>query len=300
MRNCLDEIGVNMEQIPTTYQYKNDIFVSWEEKLCPFHLMTFASHNAYEIYILLEGERRVYIGDKNYNICAGNVIMIAANILHRSEGNIPYKGICIQFTEEQLDKYYTNYMKKQFLACFIQEVIELDKNTLAELQLCLYHMLGDSKRKAFYLPTIFAFLQRIIEGADNPKSFSEKDNISKTIYIPNIENYLQKNACKIKGLEDIAEHFGITKEYLCTIFKKQTGITVISYLNNIKIQEACKLLTATNYSVEEISVYCGFQSPIYFHRLFKKLMNHTPAKYRIMIRQSHKVKKEDKLDHILC
>lgn len=279
-----------MGQIQTTY--KNDIFVSWEEKSVPFYLTAFSSHNAYEIYVLLEGERRAYIGDGIYDTCAGNAIMIAANVPHRSEGNTPYRGICIQFTEEQLDRYYTARARKQLLACFAGQVIALDRNTLAELQLLLYHMLEEPERKALYLPAVLALFQCAAEHGAKNKGGAEKAAVKGkavgTVSARTIESYLQENAMQIRGLEEIAGHFGITKGYLCTLFKKQTGMTVIAYLNNIRIQEACRLLSATEEAVEQISVRCGFQSPVYFHRLFKRMMNYTPAKYRVVIRQSHR------------
>ena len=89
-----------MEQIQSTY--KNDIFVSREQKKIPFNQVTFSAHNAYEIYVLLEGERRAYIGDNIYDTCAGDVLMLRPDIPHRSEGNTPYGGLCFQFTESLL------------------------------------------------------------------------------------------------------------------------------------------------------------------------------------------------------
>lgn len=292
--------GSNMVQAKTTYRYKNDIFVSWEKKTVPFHIAEFSAHNAYEIYVLLEGERRVYIGDKVYDTCAGNAIMLAANVPHRSEGATPYRGICIQFTGRQLDRYYTTQAKKQLLSCFGREVIPLDRNTLAELQLLLCDMLAEPERKVFYLPAVLALFHRgpdsVTEHAAEGEAGAAADEAEKsknardvrTVSVQTIESFIQENVGRIESLQQIAEHFGITKGYLCALFKKRTGITVIAYLNNIRIQEACRLLTVTEDSVEQISVRCGFQSTVYFHRLFKKMMNYTPAKYRVVIRQSHR------------
>ena len=288
-----------MEQIRTTY--KNDIFVSWEEKTVPFHIASFTSHNAYEIYVLLKGERRVYIGEKIFETHAGAAAMIAANVSHRSEGTTPYRGICIQFTEKQLDGYFTPRAKKQLLACFAREVISLDKSELSELQLLLCRMPEEPERKFMYLPAVLALFLRAVERekeclagnghmAENGRGAvrTVSGKASGAVSVRAIESYLQENAGKIKSLEEIAAHFCITKGYLCTFFKKRTGMTVVAYLNNIRIQEACRLLDATEDSVEQVSVRCGFQSPVYFHRLFKKMMHYTPAKYRVVIRQSHR------------
>lgn len=284
-----------MEQVRSTY--KNDIFVSWEEKTVPFPIAAFSSHNAYEIYVLLEGERRVYIGDRIYETCAGTAAMIAANVSHRSEGTTPYRGVCIQFTEKQLDGYFTPRAKKQLLACFAREVISLDKNELSELQLLLCRMPEEPERKFMYLPAVLALFLRAVSREEefprekefpSKKEFRAGGEASAAVSVRAIESYLQENIGKIEGLEEVAAHFCITKGYLCTFFKKRTGMTVVAYLNNIRIQEACRLLGATEDSVEQISRRCGFRSPVYFHRLFKKIMNYTPAKYRAVIRRSHR------------
>lgn len=272
-----------MEQIQTTY--KNDIFVSWEEKSIPFNQVTFSSHNAYEIYILLEGERRAYVGDKVYGTCGGDALMLRSNVPHRSEGNTPYRGICIQFTESRLDAYYTAAAKKKLLSCFSEDVISLDKNTLSEMQLLLYHMTAEPENKALYLAAVLALFRRVV-GQDGGES-GQKKAIS-AIDTRSIEEYLLEQAAQITRLDEVAAHFCITKEYLCTLFKKQTGMTVVTYLNNVRIQKACRLLETTDEPVENISVMCGFQSPVYFYRLFKKMMNHTPAKYRKLVWESHR------------
>lgn len=276
-----------MEKPLITYQYKNDIFVSLEEKTVPFHIAAFASHNAYEIYILLEGERRVYIGDKIYDTSAGSAVLIGAGVPHRSEGNTPYRGICLQFTERQLDRLYTPGFKKRLLACFAREAVFLEKNTLAELQLLLYHMLAEPEYKSFYLPAALALFLSELEKEESGGGKTESGKSITSISLQSVEEYLQDNMREIKGLEEIATHFCITKGYLCTLFKKQTGMTVIGYLNNLRIQEACRLLTDTEASIEQICILCGFRSEVYFYRLFKKMMRETPSGYRTLIRRSH-------------
>lgn len=275
-----------MERPPITYQYKNDIFVSLEEKTVPFHIAAFTSHNAYEIYILLEGERRVYIGDRIYDTGAGSAVLIGAGVPHRSEGNTPYRGICLQFTERQLDRLYTPGFKEQLLACFAREAVFLEKNTLAELQLVLYHMLAEPEHKNFYLPAALAIFLREMERGENDGTAENHKKVT-SVSLQSVEDYLQENMREIRGLDEIAAHFCITKGYLCTLFKKQTGMTVIGYLNNLRIQEACRLLTDTEASVEQICALCGFRSEVYFYRLFKKMMRETPSGYRTLIRRSH-------------
>ena len=58
------------------------------------------------------------------------------------------------------------------------------------------------------------------------------------------------------------------------------NITVIDYLNNIRIKNACDYLINTDKGVLEISQLCGFNSSEYFSNVFKKFTTLSPSEYR--------------------
>lgn len=257
--------------------YINDIIVSEEEKNVPFNILSLSRHNAYEIYILLQGERIVYVDGKTYTTVAGDAVLIKSNVDHRSEGITPYKGICLQFTEEVLNEYFTSKAKYKMLECFKTCVVSLDKDALREILMYFYKINDEVDYKFMHITSVFAVLNKCTENHDDlPQEINK-------VSLKNITNFLDSNYITIDGLDYIAAHFGITKEYLCSLFKKQTGMTIVTYLNNIRVQEACRLLTKTDRSVEQISMDCGFASLIYFHRLFKKIMGHSPGQYRKLV-----------------
>lgn len=69
-------------------------------------------------------------------------------------------------------------------------------------------------------------------------------------------------------------------EYLCTIFKKYSGITIQSYLNQLRMQRAKYLLRETEKSVQDIAYELSFENPLYFSRTFKKLEGVSPSSFR--------------------
>ena len=81
-----------------------------------------------------------------------------------------------------------------------------------------------------------------------------------------------------------SEKFFLNKYYLCRIFKKATGVSVIEYLNRVKVKNACDKLAITKKTVTEIGMECGFNSSEYFCKLFKIYMQMTPSEYRKKIR----------------
>ncbi|MFD1770720.1 helix-turn-helix domain-containing protein [Sphingobacterium suaedae] len=83
-------------------------------------------------------------------------------------------------------------------------------------------------------------------------------------------------------LEEIAQLAGMTSNSFCRYFKQRTGKTFIQFVNEIRIGQACKLLTETRSSVKEICLECGFQNFVSFHKIFKSVTQVTPSAFRTM------------------
>ena len=69
------------------------------------------------------------------------------------------------------------------------------------------------------------------------------------------------------------------------LFKKKTGISFITYVNNLRVAKACDLLASTSLSASEICYDCGFNNKSNFIRIFTKRKNMTPIEYRNHITQ---------------
>ncbi len=79
-------------------------------------------------------------------------------------------------------------------------------------------------------------------------------------------------------IEEIAESVNVSKFYFCREFRRETGFTVIQYLNNFRCREAEKLLNEGKYSVGEVGRMCGFDNLSYFTRIYKQIIGVTPTK----------------------
>lgn len=90
-------------------------------------------------------------------------------------------------------------------------------------------------------------------------------------------NFNDKNI----SLYSVADQFSITESYLSFFFKEQTGINFSTYLETIRIDEAKKLLIATNVTIQTIAYNIGYNSDKTFRRVFQKILNISPSKYRI-------------------
>ncbi|MDF2942566.1 MAG: hypothetical protein K0S01_1424 [Herbinix sp.] len=84
--------------------------------------------------------------------------------------------------------------------------------------------------------------------------------------------------CTVEG---IADSLNLSSDYLSLLFKKEMGCGMYSYIQNIKIDEAKKLLDNSDYSICEIGEMLGFCSGAYFSNVFKKLAGLSPKNYRM-------------------
>jgi transcriptional regulator GlxA family with amidase domain len=94
------------------------------------------------------------------------------------------------------------------------------------------------------------------------------------------EDWLQENFRNIEAIVQVTELAGIPERTLKRRFKAATGTTLIAYLQNLRVEEAKRLLEAGQMPVDEISEEAGYSDTSFFRRVFKRLTGLTPSHYR--------------------
>jgi len=92
--------------------------------------------------------------------------------------------------------------------------------------------------------------------------------------------FIQNNFNSNITLKQVASQIYLTESNFCKFFKKATGKTFSDYLNEIRINEASRLLLQTDKTISQISFECGFETLSYFNRVFLKKKNQTPSGFR--------------------
>jgi AraC-like DNA-binding protein len=115
-----------------------------------------------------------------------------------------------------------------------------------------------------------------LSSCAQPANFSEHEGIR----IGAIYNYIMQKYDKPITLEDVARQAHMTPQAFCRYFKKHTLHTFVSFLNEVRINEACKKLTDGNYdSIATVAYNCGFNSITNFNRVFKSVTHKSPSEY---------------------
>ncbi|MBQ1211433.1 MAG: PocR ligand-binding domain-containing protein [Clostridia bacterium] len=98
-----------------------------------------------------------------------------------------------------------------------------------------------------------------------------------------IKKYIYKHYAKRVTLDQLAEKFGCCKATVMNAFKKKYGMTVITYLNQVRLDNAEHLLRTTAMPIKEISYLCGFCDQNYFSKLFSNRFGCSPTAFRSLL-----------------
>lgn len=115
---------------------------------------------------------------------------------------------------------------------------------------------------------------------DVGKLYMTAEPSTASIYVSQIKTYISYHFFEIKNIDTIAEHIALNKIYLQKIFKKETGMTLWTYLTKFRMQKATYYLTHTRIPIGDIDEMIGINSRQNFYLLFKKEYHISPSEYR--------------------
>ena len=102
--------------------------------------------------------------------------------------------------------------------------------------------------------------------------------------VRNCEDWLAEHYMESAAIPRVVEQSNIPERTLKRRFKIATGSSLIEHLQNLRVEEAKRLLEAGELPVDEISFVVGYEDPSFFRRLFKRLTGLTPSQYRRMFK----------------
>lgn len=214
------------------------------------------------------------------------------NILN-TPSRIPSDEINLAIEEdnyEKVEKIIRDYFHKltSFKNCTVELLIEAAK--IFETSVLAYNLnqmkfyknqLNQLKSIEFLLSSsqdigdfIDAIVSRIITICKNTRPYEMITPVDQVIQYINL--YYFKDITLVYA----ANLANMNTNYFSSIFKKQTGHSFISYLQNIRIQNSKKLLLDNSFKIQEIAYIVGFQDEKYFMKVFKSIVGTTPSNFR--------------------
>ncbi len=251
----------------------------------------FHSHPNYELFYFHEGHGNYLIGDQIYSLSPGDLIFIKGMTLHCPNMNESNKYIrsIVSF-----DPDYIRAIAGRLFTIDLLEPFELGQNFRIRLQD------GDKDKFEAYLAMLdgysdkedtvsinryrLLFLEMLLElyglcakEVERKAEWSSKKEEAAQLAI----SYIGKHFADNVGLDQIAQHLHLNKEYLSRVFKQVTGVTVFNYLYQRRINEAkIWFLLNNRLSVTEVCYQVGFKNLSHFSRMFKEKVGCSPDQYK--------------------
>jgi YesN/AraC family two-component response regulator len=131
--------------------------------------------------------------------------------------------------------------------------------------------------------------QTILDKSESQGQEQERDTEnSSSIHMANrclvlseqVKQYVKKNIHRNIGLTDVAEDLNYSTNYINTIFKQESGLTISEYILYQKMEKAKALMKDVRNRVYRISEMLGYSHPAYFCNVFKKYTGVTPKQFR--------------------
>ncbi len=130
------------------------------------------------------------------------------------------------------------------------------------------------------LNEIFKYLQSVLNAYCDTLN-EQKNNRSLKLVEEIITylhaNYSDSNLC----LSQVASKFDLSEGYISQLFKEHTGEYFAAYLENIRLNHACKLLSENSCTINEVAFNLGYNSPQSFRRAFKRVKGFNPSDLKV-------------------
>ena len=246
-------------------------------------------HSDYEINLVMNITGKRIVGDSVENFQADDLVLIESNLPHAWKAPFDKKNhiINIKFQAEMLDSWILS--KRLFLP--VKEMLERSSRgilfspetvtSMRERLLKLSHSQGFSSALDF-LSILYDMAtsqkQRILASTNYSSLSIVKTSQSRRINT--ICQYINQNYHKEVTLKEIGELVNMSESAISHFFKKRTGRSFITYMNDVRIGNASRLLEETTRSISDIAYSCGFNNLSNFNHTFKKYRNQTPREYR--------------------
>lgn len=237
-----------------------DLFYTRHNKGKPCKAIDRQFISYYELTVVLHGRLFYEVGGNSFEVCAGDAIFVRPNSIRTrpAESDVDY----FSFNFRTDDEICLPPLIKNALDGAARLIIEACDRIGEE------YYFNNNEKNSYLLACLLSLLEERVRH-ENLDPLTLK-----------ITSYINANLDKRITLDDIGRLTFFSPIYCDTVFKRETGRSIIDYLIERRIDEAKKYLIDNTMSLSQVAELCGFADYNYFCRVFKKRVGITPTAYR--------------------
>lgn len=256
-------------------------------------------HDFWEFLYVDKGKVEVMADTHGYKLKQGEMIFHKPDEFHNvwANGKVAPNLIVIAFEcKSQAMKFFENKIlnigdyEKNLLALIVRETRHafsspLNISSLKKLEKRQNSLFGCEQLIKTYLEQLLISLVRKgtsirmesrLSSAAKERSYDDM--------VKRIITFLNNNVSNKLSFEDVCKFSGLSKTNLKVLFREKLNTGVMEYYNDLKIEEAKKMIREEEYNFTEIAEKLGYTSIHYFSRHFKRVTDMTPSEYATSVK----------------
>lgn len=264
-------------------EFKEEFILDRYKSKVVWDMVGFHWHNTYELYFLLSGTRRYFVGHSIYNVSPGDLVIVPRYELHRTACHTQehYDRIVVYFSDEFVSTFYQQVGKEAFDKFLSLGCVQLPHRQQERVKQIFVKMEEERVRQdSFSQFVISQLLYELIVLVLRHGNQSKKSASSTESKVLEAARYISDNYDQQITLSDAAQIACMESTYFSKCFKNATGFGFQDYLTQTRLKKAEEFLRTSGLTISEISESCGFLSSNYFGDVFKKYTGVSPRAYR--------------------
>lgn len=268
-------------------KYEKDAFVYQVDKEEVFY-DKLHQHEEIQLSLIVEGEGTLLVGDTINYYKKGDILVIGSNLPHvfKSDKNATSTShmLTLFFTKESFGSSFFQLEELKEVQPFFKRSKHGFKLTSKQkIAKGLFFKLESASKLNRFLILLQLLKTASTANYNSLSSFiyNKKYTDNEGTRMRNVFEYTMNNFDRSISLETISEVANMTKNAFCKYFKKRTNKTYIQFLNELRLEHACRLLSTENeFSISDIAEQSGFNNMSNFNRQFMTFKKVSPSEYR--------------------
>lgn len=231
----------------------------------------------YQLLYIAAGKAHFHFDGKEQIITAGHMVLYRPKEPQKYEyyGEDQTEVYWVHFTGGDVKNILRSYGltddKRVFYCGSGLDYQNLFRTMINELQMCKEKY---SEMLEMYLKQVFIMLERYFANAARTEPIRVIEEIDKAT------KYFNEHYNEDINIEEYTQTNYVSISWFIKAFKQCTGSTPMQYILAKRISNAETLLQDPSYNITEISQIVGYDNPLYFSRIFKKVKGLSPSEYR--------------------
>lgn len=245
-------------------------------------------HNDLEIVYVLEGSIRMGINSETRVLTAGDLAVCSSGDIHYYDSKNSESKLLMIIFNPSLIGYPAGWpLNKRLMSPFLDQSQSAPEQGNPRLSAIMQELLEEYLEKPPHheqlvtglLHELCALILRQLP-LDTVNPHKDKRRITNMKIMQEVLEYLDVHYMHPITLADAARHANMSLFYFSRFFKSISGMSYVAYLNSIRVNQAERLLLATDKSILDIALECGFTNIRTFNRVFKQVKLRTPSELR--------------------